>query len=127
MSILHHIHLSIHQAVHLSSQHCQLRTCPKSPVIVGRKCSKLPAQNPTICPFLVHYVCHCTPICALSILSIHLSDDKCQEIPDQFPSTNYGERNQSKFTVTLPDNVTLTLWNVKFVKKTPGNVNGENT
>ena len=32
------------------------------------------------------------PISALSILSVHPSEDEHQEIPDEFPSTNHGEK-----------------------------------
>ena len=31
-----------------------------------------------------------TPINASSILSIHLSEIECQEIPDEFPGTDMG-------------------------------------
>ena len=36
------------------------------------------------------------PICAMSIPSVHLSDDKHQEIPDEFPSTNYRRNSHLK-------------------------------
>ena len=54
------------------------------------------------------------PIHALPILSVHPSDDKHQEIPDEFPSTSYGEKNRSKTMVKIPDDITLTLNQVKF-------------
>ena len=55
---------------------------------------------PSIHPSTVH---------ASPILSIHLSDDECQEIPDEFPGTNHGENFPSKIMAQFPDNVTLTL------------------
>ena len=48
-----------------------------------------PGKN-THSPYFISYVN--TPIHALSILSIHPSDIKHQEIPDEFPGTNYGEK-----------------------------------
>ena len=46
------------------------------------------------------------PIHALSVLSIHPSDDKHQEIWDDFPDANYGEKNPSEIMqeslMTLP-------------------------
>ena len=57
------------------------------------------------------------PVCASSILAIHLSDDECQEIPYIFPGTNYGEKFQSKIKVKIPDDVTLTQHNVRFLEK----------
>ena len=36
------------------------------------------------------------PICALSVLSIHLSDDEHQEIPDEFHGTNYERKINPK-------------------------------
>ena len=32
------------------------------------------------------------PISTLSVLSVHLSNDEYQEILEEFPSTNYGEK-----------------------------------
>ena len=66
------------------------------------------------------------PISALSIPSIHPSDNEHQEIPDKFPGTNNGEKNPSKIMVKIPDDITLTLHNAKFPVKIPGNVNGVN-
>ena len=63
------------------------------------------------------------PIHALSIPSVHPSNDKCQEIPDEFPSTHYGETFPSEITVKIHDDITLTLCNVKFPEKTPDNSN----
>ena len=40
------------------------------------------------------------PVSVLSVLSISLSDDKCQEIPEKFPGTNDGE----EFPVELMTN-----------------------
>ena len=41
------------------------------------------------------------PIYALPIPSIHLSNDEHHEIPDEFPSTNYGEKNLSEITAKV--------------------------
>ena len=79
------------------------------------------------------------PICALSIPPIHTSciasvfapvqtspvlsvlpyNDECQEFPDGFPGTNYGEKNLSEITVKFPYDVTLTLQQVTFPEETP--------
>ena len=64
------------------------------------------------------------PVHASSVPSVHLSDDEHQEILDEFPGTNYGEKNPSKITLKIPDYVTLTLHNAKFLVITPGNSNG---
>ena len=66
------------------------------------------------------------PISASSIPSIHPSDDECQEIPDEFLGTNYGEKFPSEIMAKFPDNVTLTLHSVKFLEKPPDNLNGGN-
>ena len=63
------------------------------------------------------------PIHALPILSIHSSYDEHQEFPDEFPSTKYGEKNLSEITVTFPDNVTLTLNQVKFLEEAADTTN----
>ena len=57
-------------------------------------------------------------ICASSILSIYLSDDKHQEIPAKL-----GEI-PSEIMAKIPDDITLTLHNAKFQEKTPGNCDG---
>ena len=67
------------------------------------------------------YICHCTHLCIICSV-IHLSDDECQEIPDKISSTNYGEKFL-EITAKFPDDVTLTLCNVKFLEKDPGNSN----
>ena len=66
------------------------------------------------------------PISALSIPSVHLSDDEHQEILEEFSHTNYGEKFPSQ--ILIPHNVTLTptLHNAKFPEKTSGNANGRN-
>ena len=66
------------------------------------------------------------PICASSIPSVHPSDDEQQEILDEFPSTNYGEKFPAKLMAKFCNNVILTLYQVKFPEKPPGNSNGEN-
>ena len=67
------------------------------------------------------------PIYAMSVLSVHPSDDKCQEIMDKFPSTNYGENFpveiMAKIMAKIPEDITLTLHQVKFSEKTPANSN----
>ena len=52
------------------------------------------------------------------ILSVHLSDDEHLEILKEVPSTNYGEKIPVKVLAKIPDNVTLTLCNAKFLEKT---------
>ena len=79
------------------------------------------------CPY--HPSIHCVLCLSLHlsvhhILSIHQSDDKCQEFPDEFPGTNYGEKNLSKMMARIPDDVTLTLHQAKFPEETPGTTNG---
>ena len=66
------------------------------------------------------------PVSALPIPSIHPTDDECQEFPDEFPSTNYGEKNPSIILAKIPDNVTLTLHQEKFPEETPGTTNRVN-
>ena len=66
------------------------------------------------------------PISALSVPSVHPSDDECQEIPDKLPSTNYGDKFLAEIMAKIPDIATLTQHNVKFLEKTPGNSNGGN-
>ena len=51
------------------------------------------------------------PVCVSSVPSIHLSDDEYQEILDEFPSTNSGEKFLTKITAKIPDDKTLTLHN----------------
>ena len=58
------------------------------------------------------------PICASSVLSIHPSDNEDQEILDEIPGSNCGEKFLSKITLKLPDDVTLTLHQAKFPEKT---------
>ena len=75
----------------------------------------------------VHTLCIISviaPVYASSILSNHPSNDKHQEILDKFPSTNYGEKNTSKITAKISNEITLTLHQVKFPVKTSGNSNG---
>ena len=66
------------------------------------------------------------PVHALSVLSVHLSEDEHQEFLDKFPSTYYGEKNPSKIIAKVPTGITLTLHQVKLLDKTPGNSNGGN-
>ena len=64
------------------------------------------------------------PISALSIPSIHPSDDECQEIPEEIPGTDYAEKYPVEITAKIPDNITQTLCNMKFPEKTPATFNG---
>ena len=84
---------------------------------------KILVKIPTVCKLSVMSVI--APICALSIPSIHPPDVECQEIPEGFPSTNHGENFLIEIMAKIPDNVTLTICNSKFLEKTPGNSNGE--
>ena len=59
------------------------------------------------------------PIHASPILSVCPSNDECQEFLDEFPGTKYGEKNPSEIMVKFPDDVTLTLHQVKFPEETP--------
>ena len=62
----------------------------------------------------------------MSIPSIHLSDVEHQEIPDEFPSTNHGEKFPAEIMAKIPYDITLILQNAKFPEKTPGNFNRGN-
>ena len=66
------------------------------------------------------------PISASSIPSVHPSDNECQEILEEFPGTSYGEKFLAEIMVKIPDNVTLTLYNMKFPEKTLDNSNEGN-
>ena len=59
------------------------------------------------------------PIYASPIPSVHPYDDECQEFPDGFPGTKYGEKNPYKIMVNFPHDVTLTLQQAKFPEETP--------
>ena len=59
------------------------------------------------------------PVHELPIPSIHPSDDECQEFPDGFPSTKYGEKTLSEIMVKFPHDITLTLHQAKFPEETP--------
>ena len=83
---------------------------------------KITVRIPTICTSSVTSVV--APIYALPIPSINSSDDKCQEIPDEFPGTNYGEKNLSEIMARIPNDITLTLHQAKFTEETPGTSNG---
>ena len=126
-SIHHWIHLPIHQEVCLSPCHHQAENLLKFPGNNGEKNAvnyqhKIPVKSPSVQTLSVTSVI--AAVCALSIPSIHPSDDEHQEILDKFPGTNYGETSPSEIKAKFPDNVTLTLCNVKFLEKTSGNVNG---
>ena len=55
---------------------------------------EIPVKIPAVCSSSVMSVI--APISASSILSINPSDNDCQEIPDEYPSTSYGEKSQQK-------------------------------
>ena len=59
------------------------------------------------------------PVHASPIPSVHPSDNECQEFPEEFPGTKYAEKNLSEIMVNFPDDVTLTLHQVKFPEETP--------
>ena len=69
--------------------------------------NKIPVKSPSVHTSCITSVI--APIHALSIPSVHLSDDECHEILDKVPSTNYGEKFPSRIMAKIPDNVTLTL------------------
>ena len=86
-----------------------------------------------IAPVLALSIEHVHPSCIMSVIapasalpvpSVHPTDDKHQEFLDKFPSTNYGEKFPSEITAKIPDDVTLTLHQVKFLEETPGTSNG---
>ena len=59
------------------------------------------------------------PLDASPIPSIHPYDDECQEFPDGFPGTEYGEKTMSEIMVKFPHDITLTLQQAKFLEETP--------
>ena len=67
------------------------------------------------------------PVHASSVLTVQPYNEECQEFPDEFPSTNYGETNQSEIMAKIPDNVTLTLDQAKFLEESPGTIIGVKT
>ena len=138
--------LSVHQWIHLSitdSLSINSAANPsKIPCNYGEKAMvnylhKNPDKSPTISilyvtPFSapvsassiqsVHTLCNTSvvaPVRALPVPSVHPCDDACQEFPDGFPGTKYGEKNLSKITVKLPHIITLTLQQAKFPEETP--------
>ena len=94
LSIIRFICQSIRQLPHFH----MLKTCHNSPVNMGRKCvnyrHEILVKSPSVHTSCIAFVV--APICASSVLSIHLSNDEHQEIPDKFPSTNYGEKTHPK-------------------------------
>ena len=69
---------------------------------------------------------HSSSVVSVTVPSVHLSDDEHKEIPDKICSTNYGEKISAKITAKIPDDVTLTLCNVKFPEKTHGTLHRGN-
>ena len=53
------------------------------------------------------------------VSSVYPSDEKHHEILEKFLSTNYGEKHLSKILAKIPDNVTLTLHEVKIPGENP--------
>ena len=83
---------------HHSHCHHQLKTHQNSPN------GKLPAQNPsknTHSPYIICYACHCThPFIVHSVcLSIR---QQTSGIPEEFPSTNYGEKYPAEIMAKNP-------------------------
>ena len=68
---------------------------------------EIPVKFLTVCSSSVTSVV--APISPSSIPSINLSDVECQEILDEFPRTNYGEKHPVEIAAKTPDNIALTL------------------
>ena len=70
----------------------------------GNYMDEIRVKIPTVCTSSVASVI--APIHALTVPSIHPSihpsDDECQEIPDKFPITNYGETILSNIVAKIP-------------------------
>ena len=63
------------------------------------------------------------PVCSLPILSICPSNDEHQEFPEEFPNIKFGEKTPTKIMVQFPDDITLTLHQVKFLEETTDTTN----
>ena len=59
------------------------------------------------------------PVRASSVPSVVPYGNECQEFPEGFPGTNYGEKKPSEITVKFPHDVTPTLQQAKFPEETP--------
>ena len=115
--------LSSHQSVHCLYHHLYIidSFCPSlyDSSVVAPVCASSIQHVCTSCIMSVSAL-----ICALPMLSVHLTDNEHQEFPDKFPSTNYGDKNLSEIMAKIPNNVTLTLHHAKFLEETPGTTNG---
>ena len=95
-------------------------------VIVPVHASSIPSIHtlyvPSICTSYVMSVV--SPVSASPVPSGHLTNDERQEFPDEFPGTNNGEKLPSKITAKIPDDITLSLHQAKFLVGTPGITDG---
>ena len=83
-----------------------------------------PVQASSVQP--IHTSCIASvfaPIHASPVPSIHPYDNECQEFPDGFPGTNYGEKTPSEIMVKFLHDTTLTLQQAKFPEETPDTTN----
>ena len=87
-------------------------SCVTSDVAPVRASSIQPVRTSCVTSVIV-------PVCVLPVLSVLRYDNKRQEFPAGFPSTNYGEKNPSEITAKIPHDVTLTLQQAKFPEETP--------
>ena len=60
-------------------------------------------KSPSVCTSSVLSVI--LPICTSSAPSINPSDVKCQEIPEEFPAIDNGEKFQVEIMAKFPDNI----------------------
>ena len=93
-SVHHQIHLLIHQTVHPSAENVSEIPSNHGDKNVVYCLDEISAKSQSVDISCITSVI--APICASSILSVHLSDDKSQEIPDEFPGTNYGRKPHLK-------------------------------
>ena len=104
MSVVAPVHVSSVQPIHTScvtSAIAPIHALPMQPVHI-------------LCIVSVFAPVHASPV-----PSILPYDNECQEFPDGFPGTKYGEKNPSEIMVKFPHGVTLTLQQVKFPEETP--------
>ena len=104
MSVVAPIHASYAQPIHILCD---------TPVVAPVHASSIQPVH-TSCVMSVF-----APVCASLIPSILPYDDECEEFPNGFPGTSYGEKNPSKIMVKFPHDVTLTLQQAKFLEETP--------
>ena len=82
---------------------------------------EIPVNIPTVHTSSVMSVI--TLISASYVPSIHPLDDEGWEKLEQFPSTSYEENFMVVITAKIPDDITLTLHQVKFPEKASQNFN----